>query len=108
MIEQMCGVMKNQFCQPEAGWVIIMGKPLRLNTRQMHPIAKSWESFIVQTLESASNQSKFIVKRCIALMAILNHEPVDVGLLIAKVSNTWMMHHKYFVDIFVLVMNCLG
>lgn len=48
----------------------------------MRLIPSAWASFIIQTLESASNQTKFIVKRCHAPMAILNNELIDVGFLI--------------------------
>lgn len=47
-------------------------------------IPRAWASFIVQTLEVASNQSEFIVKMCHTLMAILNDELIDVGILIVE------------------------
>lgn len=89
--ERMCEITKEEFCQLKAEWLTVRVKPLRLCTWKMHPIPRVWASFIVQTLEFASNQSEFIVKRCIYLMVILNHEPIDVGLLIAY-------NIKYMVD----------
>lgn len=44
---------------------------------------KGMASFIVQTLESSSNQSDFIIKRCKAHMEILNQEPINVRMLMA-------------------------
>lgn len=38
----------------------------------------------MKTLEAASSQSEFIVKRFMDLMSILNHEPIDVWPLIAE------------------------
>lgn len=76
--------MKNEFCQPGSQWVIVRDKPLRIRTRKIRSIPKALAYFIVQILRYASNQSEFIVKRCMALIEILNHEPIDVGLLIAK------------------------
>lgn len=35
-------------------------------------------------LESLSNESEFIVKRRMTMVEIMNQEPIDVGLLIAK------------------------
>lgn len=74
MTQRMCERMLKEFYHPGAKWVIVNGKPLRIRT---------WESFIMQTLEFASNQIEFIVKRCHALMIILNHEPINVRSLIA-------------------------
>lgn len=84
MTKQICKVMKDEFCQPGDEWVIVRGKPLRFCTGKIRPIPKAWTYFIVHTLESTSNQSEFIVKRCMALMEIMNHEPIDVRLLITK------------------------
>lgn len=47
-------------------------------------IPREWASFIIQTLEVASNQSEFIVKMCHTLMVVLNDEPIDVGILIVE------------------------
>lgn len=60
------------------------GVPLRFLARNMCPIPKAWEYFIVQTLGSAYNQYEFIVKQCMDLMSILNHEPINVGRLIVE------------------------
>lgn len=64
---------------------------LKLRTTKMCLIPRARASFIVQTLEYASNQSKFIVKRCHGLMSILNWEDIDVEKLIAE-------NIKYVVD----------
>ncbi|KAI5404413.1 hypothetical protein KIW84_051542 [Lathyrus oleraceus] len=40
--------------------------------------------FFVQTLEAASNQSQFIMKRCLGLLALLRGEVINLGLLIAE------------------------
>lgn len=84
MAEKMCKIMKNDFFQLGTEWVIVNGVPLRFLTRHMHPILKALSPFLVQPLESASNQSDFIVKRCMVIISILNHEPIHVGRLIAK------------------------
>lgn len=76
-------MMLEEFYELGDGCVIVSGKPLRLCTRKMRLILKAWASFTVQKLELASNQYEFIVKLCMALMEILNHEPIDVGILIA-------------------------
>lgn len=71
-----------EFCHPGSQWVIVNGKMLRLHSKDLCSILRVWASFIVQTLEAASNQTEFIVKRCHTLIAILNNELIDVGLLI--------------------------
>lgn len=91
MIGRMCERMLEDFYQLRDEWVIIKGKPLRLCTRQMWPIPKAWASFIVQTLESASKQYEFFMKKCQDLMEIQYYEPIDVGLLIVE-------NFKYMVD----------
>lgn len=83
--------MKDELCQFRVEWVIINGVALRLLTSKIHPIPKSWASFIVKKLESTSNLLEFIVKRCMALTSIMNHEPINVGKLIIK-------NIKYMVD----------
>lgn len=84
LTERMCETISKEFCQPKVEWMSVKGRPLRLPTTQMRPTPKAWALFIVQTLDFASNQSEFIVKRCQTLVEILNHNPIDVGLLIAK------------------------
>lgn len=49
--EQMCEIMKNEFCRPISKWVIVNGVALRLFTSHICPIPKAWAYFIVQTLE---------------------------------------------------------
>lgn len=44
----------------------------------MRSILKACASFFVQTLVEASNESKFIVKRVMCIMSILNNEPINV------------------------------
>lgn len=100
-----------------------------MSIRQMCPIPKAWASFIIQTLESTSNQSEFIVKKCMAMVAILNHEQIYVGILIYEnikymddaqqqacghffaINELCMLSCGYFcvineLSIYVLLMNC--
>lgn len=85
--------------------MIVKGKPLRLCIRQMRLIPKSRASFIIQTLEVVSNPSKFIVKRCMALMEILNQEQIDARLLIAENIKYMVDAPQQSCDIFMLLMS---
>lgn len=64
--------------------MIERGLTLRLKTTEFHQIPRAWSSFFMQTLEAASNQSQFAVKRCLGLLALLRGEPINLGLLIAE------------------------
>jgi len=50
----------------------------------MNPIARSWGTFVVQTLESCGNSSKFHLVRAVAIQAIMNADEINVGRIIAK------------------------
>ncbi|KAI5429738.1 hypothetical protein KIW84_034355 [Lathyrus oleraceus] len=65
--------------RPEVEWVIGCGLTLRLRTVEFRQIPRAWTSFFVQTLEDASNQSRFFSKRCLSLLALLRSEPINVG-----------------------------
>ncbi|KAI5440689.1 hypothetical protein KIW84_010242 [Lathyrus oleraceus] len=71
--------MLDAFCRPEDEWVIERGLMLRLRTVEFLQISRAWASFFVQTLEAASNQSQFIVKRCLVLLALLRGESINAG-----------------------------
>lgn len=57
---------------------------VKMKLRDMLPIAKSWFSFLIQTMEELSTQSKLTVRRCKDLMAILHQEVINEGMLIAR------------------------
>lgn len=76
--------MLEAFCKPGAEWVVRHGLGLRLKTTELHQIPRAWASFFVQSLEVASNQSQFIVQRCLGLSTLLRGEPIDLGSLISE------------------------
>lgn len=76
MTERVSERMLEECFQHGAKWVIVKGKLLRLRTRDMCHIPR------LQFLETASNQFEFIMKSLHSLMAILNQDPIDVGLLV--------------------------
>lgn len=82
--KDMAQEMLNAFCMPEAECVIKHGLTLRLKTSEFFPAPRAWTSFFVQTIEAASNQSQFIVKRCLGLLALLRGESINVGCLISE------------------------
>lgn len=45
MTKKMCEIMKNNFCQLGAEWVIVRGLHLKLYTRHMYPIPKHMTIF---------------------------------------------------------------
>lgn len=67
----------------------------------MRSIIKACASFFVKTQVEASNESKFIVKRVMSIMSILNNEPINVRHLELEILNTWLRHHNEHVVIFV-------
>lgn len=69
--EEMAKVMLDVFCRPKVVWVIERGLALRLKTAEFCQIPRAWASFFVQTLEDTSNQSQFIIKWCLVLLALL-------------------------------------
>lgn len=93
--------MLDLFCRPDAAWVIECGLALRLKTAEFHQIPRAWASYFVQNLEAASNQSQFIMKRCLGLLTLLRGEPLNLRRLIAKNIKYMANLHKKSVDIFV-------
>lgn len=57
---------------------------IRLKTAEFYQIPRAWASFFMKSLEVASNQSKFTVKRCLGLLALLRGELIDAGHLISQ------------------------
>lgn len=70
------------------------------------PLAYAY--FIMQTLESASNQSEFIVKQCHTLMVIHNQKPINDGLLIVDNIKSMADAPQRACGNFSLLMSCAG
>ncbi|KAI5398366.1 hypothetical protein KIW84_063960 [Lathyrus oleraceus] len=71
--------VRDLFCRPYSTWVIERGLALRLKLDEFLQIPRAWASFFVQTLEATSNQSQFIVKRCLGILAFFEGEPINLG-----------------------------
>ncbi|KAI5418932.1 hypothetical protein KIW84_043235 [Lathyrus oleraceus] len=76
--------MLDAFYRPGAEWVIEWGLALQLRTAEFCQIPVAWALFFVQTLETASNQSQFIVKRCLGLLSLLRGKRWKVRRLVHK------------------------
>lgn len=66
--------MLDLFCRPEVS-----------TTSKNRRIPRVWALLFFQTLEAASNQSQFIVKKCLGSLALLRGGNINSGLLIANI-----------------------
>ncbi|AET00733.2 hypothetical protein MTR_5g095310 [Medicago truncatula] len=72
-------------CRPEADWIRKKdGTPIKLNSSDLTPIAKAWETFILHTLLPSSNVSDLPLQKATLITAILKGEPVNVVRLLAN------------------------
>ncbi|WJX64937.1 hypothetical protein P8452_49656 [Trifolium repens] len=71
-------------CRAETDWVRNKdGKPAKLHTSDLTPIARVWASFVLRTLLPCSNGSDLTIQKASLLTAIIKGEPVNVGRLLA-------------------------
>lgn len=68
--------MLEAFCRPGEEYVVECGLTLRLKIVKFRQF-RAWTPFFVQSLEAASNQIQFIVKRCLVLLALLRGEHIE-------------------------------